>query len=231
MKVRTYLAMLALAALAFSAFGNLGGLPMLPLARASGGPCSYVPPGVTSPVIYIPNSTGNGPHEPAAAMGSSHTFNVCVANMPSFNAWDVQVSVDSTVLNPLSASLSGSVLPSPSILLECINGVLVVGTLCAASDGVGIAHTAVFTTGSASGGGLLFSISYSQLTSGGFSTVHIFNDQITSTGGASIQHVTLDGTFGSNLVIPELPFGTIIALLLPIAALIIYTKARSLPIK
>lgn len=231
MKVRTSLVMLTLAALALSAFGNLGGSPMLPLARASGGPCSYVPPGVTSPVVYITNSTGDGPHEPAASMGSSHTFNVCVANMPSFNSWDVQVLVDSTVLNPLSVSLSGSMLPSPTVLLECINDVLVVGTTCAASDGVGIVHSAVFTTGSASAGGLLFSISYSQQTSGGFSTVHIFNDQIASTGGASIQHVTLDGTFGSNLVIPELPLGTILALLLPIAALVIYTKARSLPIK
>lgn len=231
MKVRTSLAMLIIAVLAFSAFGNQSGLPVLPHARASGGPCSYVPPGVTSPVVYITNSTGNGPHEPAASMGSSHTFNVCVANMPSFKSWDIQVHVDETVLNPLSVSLSGSILPSPFVILECINGVLVAGSTCAASDGVGIVHYTVNTFGSASGGGLLFSISYNQLTGGGFSTVHIFTDVIVDSDGQLIQPVTQDGTFGSNLVIPELPFGSILALLLPVVALIVYTKARSLTIK
>ena len=59
-----------------------------------------------------------------------------VANSAGFNGFQIIVLTDPTVLSAASIDLTGSVLPSPSILAECVNGVLIAGTSCANQAGV-----------------------------------------------------------------------------------------------
>jgi hypothetical protein len=80
-----------------------------------------------------------------------------------FSGFDVQVVADPAILQGASVSLAGSIVPSPSILVECINGVLIAGTSCAPQDALGVVHLAVANivgTKTATGTGTLFTINY-----------------------------------------------------------------------
>jgi hypothetical protein len=80
-----------------------------------------------------------------------------------FSGFDVQVVADPTILQGASVSLTGSIIPSPSILVECINGVLIAGTSCAPQDRLGVVHLAVANivgTKTSTGTGTLFTINY-----------------------------------------------------------------------
>src|SRR6266704_2800788 len=79
----------------------------LPLARAANLNLLYISPNQQGPV-------------PA---GSTITYQVKVSQMDPFNAWDVQVKTDPTVLNPISLTITPNALTGnySIILLELSN--------------------------------------------------------------------------------------------------------------
>lgn len=83
-----------------------------------------------------------------------------IAGSDPLNGFDIQVFADPTILSAASVSL-GSVLASPSIVIECINGILVVGSTCAPQDANGVVHLGAAQIGSlTSASGALFTINY-----------------------------------------------------------------------
>ena len=141
-----------------------------------------------------------------AALGSSINLNVSVASMPTFNAWDILVKTDPTIINATSISLTNSMLAGGSSLVSCINNV---GTSCnpAAGDGMGVAHSAVVGFGSrASGSGVLFTITYrvvGDVITGSGSPIVIFNDHLSTPIGSDILHVTSNGVYGTQPSLPD----------------------------
>jgi hypothetical protein len=87
--------------------------------------------------------------------------NVVLGTDP-FNAFDIRVKADSSILNPTSVDLTGSVLvvDSATLKAECINGV---GSGCVASlDGPGVVRVSVNDTGvlSMAPSGRLFAVTF-----------------------------------------------------------------------
>src|SRR6266581_6528018 len=135
---------------------------------------------------------------PFMAVGSTFTVKIQVANIDPFNAWDISVQSDPTVISPQSLTITGNLLAvnfSTTVfeLINCINGA---GTGCIATDGAGIAHSAVTGFGpppqTTTSSGLLFTITYKVIgpaTGPGFSTIHVFNDVIANGAtGAAVPH-------------------------------------------
>jgi hypothetical protein len=139
---------------------------------------------------------------------------IYVSGGNSLNAFDIQVKADPTILQAASVSLSGSILTSASIVLECMNGVLVAGTVCSAQDGSGVVHLAAAQTGAliappaSPGLGLLFTINYNIIghTS---STPISFNTGCTTTSVSNGDCVSLGN--GSTILNPETDQGTTFA--------------------
>ena len=134
----------------------------------------------------------NGGNE-ILASGTATTVSVPIqiSGSDSLNGFDVQVVADPTILQGASVSLSGSVITSPTIVVECINGILVVGTTCAPQDGSGVVHLAVVQIGSLlSGTGLLFTINYNIVGQSALSPI-TFNTGCSGTSVASGDCVTI----------------------------------------
>jgi hypothetical protein len=87
---------------------------------------------------------------------------VQISGSGSINGFEIQVMTDITLLDPTGVSLSGSVLASPQILFECINGISIVGSVCDPQDGPGVVDIAAVQSGltTAPTSGLLFTINY-----------------------------------------------------------------------
>jgi hypothetical protein len=97
------------------------------------------------------------------SLGTDTTVSVPIniAGSDPLNGFDIQVLADPTILSGASVSLVGSVITSPTIVIECINGILVAGSTCAPQDGAGVVHLAAAHVGSlTAGNGLLFTINY-----------------------------------------------------------------------
>src|SRR5712692_7000290 len=149
--------------------------------------------------------------QPNLIQNSTFTIKIQVANIDPFNAWDISVSTDPTVISPQSLTDAGNLLAvnfttTVFPLINCINGV---GVGCIATDGAGIAHSAVTGFGpppqTGPSSGLLFTITYKVITKSltAFSTIHIFNDIIANGAtGAAVPHTTVDGLYGIK---PDLP--------------------------
>src|SRR6266550_653216 len=138
---------------------------------------------------------GNNINAPGA---STVTVPINVANSNPFNGFDIQVFADPSILRGSSVSLSGSVLSnSPTIVLECIDGVLIAGTVCSANDVAGVVHLAAVQNSLTSNPttGLLFSINYNIVGSN------------TSTGNSDC--VTIAN--GSGVAVPETDQGATFA--------------------
>src|SRR6266571_8141735 len=143
---------------------------------------------------------------PGTAVGNTFNIKIQVANIEPFNAWDISVQSDPTVISPQSLTITGNLLAvnfSTTVfeLINCINGA---GTGCIATDGAGIAHSAVTGFGpppqTTTSSGLLFTITY-KVIGPGHSFIHIFNDVIANGAtGASVPHTTVDGSYG--LIVP-----------------------------
>lgn len=158
---------------------------------------SLVYPARAASSLYI--SPSNIPGQPS---GTTLEYQVAVADIDPFNAWDITVRVDPGTINPVSVSLDGNVLKTDygAQLLElakCINGL---GTNCSASDGPGIVRSAVvaigssFTSGTASG--VLFTITYTA-AGGPYSQVQILSDVIVN-GDTHVVHTTAGATYGES---------------------------------
>ena len=125
--------------------------------------------------------------------------------MDPFNAWDIYVETNSSVLNPVSLSVAGNMLGSVFELANCINGV---GTGCTINDGAGMAHSeAADNTGIDIGGsGLLFTITYKVAGSGySFLRIPAGLNTIASSGSAVI-HSTVGGAYGNPPSLPVADF-------------------------
>src|SRR5712691_2993126 len=175
------LSILVLILLSFSALSTLA----LHTARAQQG------------TLYVlPAHTGT------MAIGSTFSVKIQVADIDPFNAWDISVQSDPTVLSPQSLTITGNLLAinfttTVFELINCINGA---GTGCIATDGAGIAHSAVTGFGpppqTTTSSGLLFTITYKVIGTGS-SPIHIFNDVIANGAtGAAVPHFTMDGSYG-----------------------------------
>src|SRR5712692_5050696 len=82
---------------------------------------------------------------PGMPVGSTFIVKIQVANIDPFNAWDISVMSTPTVISPLSLTITGNLLAinfstTAFELINCNNGI---GTGCIATDGAGIAHSAV----------------------------------------------------------------------------------------
>src|SRR5207245_5813762 len=139
------------------------------------------------------------------AMGTMITYQVNVTGMDAFNAWDVSVETDPSVLNPVSISVAGDILGSVFQVANCINGS---GTGCSITDGAGVAHSSAASgTGIAVGGnGLLFTITY-QVAGSGFSYLTIPSGlDILANSGSTVSHTTAEGVYGIAPIISKPAF-------------------------
>ena len=154
-------------------------------------PSIVLPAHAATPTVFVAPAS-----QPLAASGSAVTVNVNVTSMPTFDAWDILVKADPTIINGTTISTANSILTGTIPLVNCINGA---GTNCSPTtgDGMGVVHSAVFGAGtSASGNGILFTITYKAINGPG-SLVTISNDHVSTPTGADIPHTTVNGVYGS----------------------------------
>ena len=116
-------------------------------------------------------------NRPMQTTGTTLTFNVSVANMPSFGGYDVYVRTTNAILTPTAITLA-TFLPAGFENAHCVN---LVGTSCDANDGLGVAHEAFASFGLTAGNGTLFTITYSVGTGSG--TTVAFPETVTSNNG------------------------------------------------
>jgi PKD repeat protein len=142
---------------------------------------------------------------PLATAGSTVTFNVAVANMPTFAGWDIYVRTTPSILDPTAFTL-GTFLPAGFESIHCINGgILNANTACDANDGPGIVHSGFASFGFGAGSGTLFTITYSAVAGPGttvaFPEAATTNNGLNSlfdTSGANFTGVSeVGGTYGS----------------------------------
>ena len=62
----------------------------------------------------------------------------------SLNGFDISLAANNTILVPVGADLTGTLLPgTPAVIIECIQGILVHGAVCGANDNITTLHLAV----------------------------------------------------------------------------------------
>jgi hypothetical protein len=159
----------------------------------------------TSNLLYISPSQ-QGPF----LQGASVTYQVKVANMSTFNTWDIHVKTNPFALNPTNFTLIPNTLTANDSLftfelIHCVNGQ---GTGCDKDDGPGVVHSGILPIGGAPPlffyTGILFAISYVAGV-GNSSAVHIFDDLL-SDFGFLVAHTTSDGGYGTNTLPTILTF-------------------------
>jgi hypothetical protein len=116
----------------------------------------------TGTVCIIPTSSSSCPSSSPTISGTVGTqlrVSIFIQGSDGLNGFDVILLADHTVVRPASIDLSGTVLlGTPTILAECIGGILVRGNACssvdtvdtielAASNALGQGNTATPTTG------------------------------------------------------------------------------------
>jgi len=127
---------------------------------------------------------------------------VQISGSQDFSGFDIQVYANTAYLQGASVSLAGSILPSPSVLTECINGVLIAGPSCSAEAGLGVVQFAAANTvgsQSSSGTGLLFTITYNVVGNSPGTPIS-FNTGCSDTSVASGDCVTVAA---SSSALPE----------------------------
>jgi hypothetical protein len=148
-----------------------------------------------------------------SAPNAATTVNVPIqiSGSNALNGFDIQVVANPSILQASSVSLSGSVLSSGGIILECVNGVLVVGATCSSQDGPGVLHLAVVTLGSLTPNpttGLLFTITY-KIIGSTVGTPISFNTGCLNTSIPNGDCVTVSN--GTLTPVPETDQGTTFA--------------------
>lgn len=101
-----------------------------------------------------------------------------INNSQPFNVFDVTILTDHTILKPAGVDLTGSLLSSGGVALECLGGVLIVGPTCSITDTRDTLHLAVVSgslTDQNPTSGLLFTAIFNvtgktNVTSIGFAT-------------------------------------------------------------
>src|SRR5205809_3412362 len=130
-----------------------------------------------------------------------------IAGSDPLNGFDIQVFADPTILSATSVSL-GSVLASPSIVIECINGILVVGSTCAPQDANGVVHLGAAQIGSlTSASGVLMTINYTVVGNSAGTPISFS----TGCSGTSVSGDCVTISNGSPTAVPETDLGTTFA--------------------
>ena len=123
-------------------------------------------------VCVASSGTTGCPSAPVVITGPTSgtvTIAIDIAGSDSLGGAAVSVKTDPTVLNPVSISSTGTVVPGSTFtLINCINGAPQAGTTqCNSWDGVGVASLGILSFGQATvppTTGLVFTITYSVVT-------------------------------------------------------------------
>src|SRR5205807_6501993 len=117
---------------------------MIPLAHAA-----------TGEVCLADPSTATGSATPcpspapvfAGPVGQQIRVGVFIQGSDALNGFDIILVADHTILAPLSIDLTGTTVPgATTIVLECIQGILKAGSVCAPTDNIDTLHL-VLTAG------------------------------------------------------------------------------------
>jgi len=104
----------------------------------------------TGIICIIPGGGSSCPSSPAPIIGTVGTrlrVSVFIQNSTSLNGFDVTLLADHTILRPAGADLTGTVLPGPpTLLVECLSGILVTGATCSSTDSLDTLHLAASAT-------------------------------------------------------------------------------------
>src|SRR5713101_996738 len=114
---------------------------VLPRAHAATGEVCLADPstatGSTNPCPLSPIRF-DGP------IGQQVRAGVFIQGSDSLNGFDVTLRANNTYFRPVGADLTGTVLPgTPTIIVECLQGVLIRGSVCAPTDNVTTLHFVV----------------------------------------------------------------------------------------
>ncbi len=153
------------------------GFPILPKAHATTPSCT----GTIANCVFVDPAT-----MALAATGSTVTFNVKVANMDRFNAFDISVQTDFNSLSGLSITFpppAGTGVPglggTVTVHAKCVEGQ---GSNCNINDGQGVNHLAVSYSQNSTGSGTLFQINYQAINSDPGSSLCIVNTVVAYSG-------------------------------------------------
>jgi hypothetical protein len=171
-------------------------LPVLPAAI----PRAHAATGVVCLTDAVTTGCPISPEVLFASGGSTLTVLVQIAGSDNLNGFNIQIQTDNTVLQAAGASLTGSILGSgATIVLECLDGVLVAGNACDSTDGPGVLHFAATKTGSTvAGSGQLFSATYNVVSKTPGINVNLMAVTISNGTATPDSETTLNATF-SNL--------------------------------
>jgi len=134
---------------------------------------SFSPPAhaATGTVCLVDSNTTSCPRIPASLIGNVGVqlrVSVFLQGTDHINGFDVTTLADHTILSPDGIDLTGSILPAPpSILVECLGGILVHGNTCQPTDNLDTIHLAATGTPgqlSTATTGLLFTAIYNITT-------------------------------------------------------------------
>jgi hypothetical protein len=109
-------------------------------------------------------SVNGGALVTAPSSATTVSVPIRISGSDNLNGFDIQVYANINFTDAASVSLASSILGTGSaIVLECIDGVLIAGTTCSATDGIGVVHlaaTEALGAPTVPGNGLLFTINY-----------------------------------------------------------------------
>ncbi|HEV2118729.1 MAG TPA: hypothetical protein VGS11_01275 [Candidatus Bathyarchaeia archaeon] len=131
-----------------------------------------------SGVVCITSTDATGCPSPPPVFSGSPGTNLTVAvniqGSNSTNGFDISLLTDPSVLNPVAIGYAATVLPSPLfVVVECINGHVVIGARCGATDVPGVARLAIVSLGAETAQpttGNLFTVTFN-IVSGTSSTI------------------------------------------------------------
>ncbi len=159
----------------------------------------------TPPSVYLSPTS-----QPLAPFDTLVTFNVSVANMPTFAAWDVIVDVgDPSILHPVSMGLVenfGGTIVGES---NCVNGV---GLGCDTRDGGGVAHSAAYaniteSTGHYDSGNVtLFTVTFNSTATAGYTFLTLPSPVVSDPSGATISVFATGAAYGNSANAPVAVF-------------------------
>ena len=132
--------------------------------------------------------------------------------MQAFTGWDIFVQTNSSVIDPKSADITGNTLAqnysaAPTLLLECVDGIVTAGPACGQVKGPGIIEVAAAyigpTTVPDEVSGLLFTITYNVTynmpNSAGFTSVQVLSTSTFENGASTgVPYMIQNGFYGSQ---------------------------------
>lgn len=125
---------------------------------------------------------------------------VQIAGSDNLNGFNIQIQTDSTVLKAADVSLTGSIIGADAtVVLKCVDGVLVTGPACSTTDVSGVLHFAAVKLGSTvAGNGLLFTAVYNVISKTTGISLTLPSVTISNGTGTPDSETTLGASF-SNL--------------------------------